>query len=518
MHKRFLSLLALPVLVSLCISTSVAALGGTTIDPSQPPADANSSVVISAVSGGAAIDFIELHNQSDHAVNLSGWTVMVQMTTIAVPKTTSAVTLAHLDDWLLSDGYVAIGRAGQVTGADIAYSIDSALNTSYSLSAVKLLDQNGTVQNSIATTTDLTSKWAQRKTGSSGLSGEFGTDFTIKSAPATVRGHGLYALPPDPPAVRLIELYANPLRCGPSDIRLDCHDYIKLYNPGLVSVDLSDYRLRTDSGTSVSGNAFHLDGRQIPAGGYLTIWQRDDGAPLSLTNTGGYAWLEDAEGIQRYDDSIVSYPDASAESRAGQSWAMKEDTSWDWTGTPTPDGANDFPAPGVGAGTATDTSLQPCPAGKYRSPDTNRCRAIEEAINELATCPEGQARNPATNRCRAVVSTASAVLAPCDADSERNPDTNRCRKVATETGGLAPCGTDEERNPTTNRCRKVPASTALVANTPQATDPKEKLTSQIQNWVIGLIVTGAVGYGIFEWRHEIWTGTRHLARLVISKQ
>ena len=104
---------------------------------------------------------------------------------------------------------------------------------------------------------------------------------------------------------------------------------------------------------------------------------------------------------------------------------------WVWTTTPQPDRANLITLPVV--------SVIECPAGKYRNPDTGRCRTVEEAVNELATCPEGQARSTETNRCRSLATLAKATLTACGEGQERNPLTGRCRSIASAVAELLPC-------------------------------------------------------------------------------
>ena len=159
--------------------------------------------------------------------------------------------------------------------------------------------------------------------------------------------------------------------------------------------------------------------------------------------------------------------------------------------------------------------LVECPSGKYRSPETNRCRAIEEAVNELASCPEGQSRNPATNRCRSVAapSSVSASLVPCGEGQERNPLTNRCRSIASAVAELLPCDEGYERNPSTNRCRKIPLS-----DVPLAAYPVEPMKQTAQSmgmwWAVAGILAAASAYAVWEWRREI---TQLVTRIVRRK-
>jgi hypothetical protein len=75
---------------------------------------------------------------------------------------------------------------------------------------------------------------------------------------------------------------------------------------------------------------------------------------------------------------------------------------------------------------------------------------------------------------------------PCDEGYERNPATNRCRKVATVLGTSAAGGVSE--------------------NTPESSSPLA-----VWGWALaGVAGTGAVGYGVYEWRQEIASGWKSL--------
>ena len=294
--------------------------------------------------------------------------------------------------------------------------------------------------------------------------------------------------------------------CAPNDLSVVCGDYVKLQNIGTLPIDLSLYRLRTDSGTAESGNAFSLNG-MLDIGMYLTVSLRDDGEKLSLTDSGGYVWLEDIAGIAKYyDETMAQYPSASAVSKIGWAWVLDNaDMVWKWTSTPQPSAANIITVP-VEVVTTSAGELSECPAGKYRNPETNRCRSLEEAVNVLAQCEEGKERNLATNRCRSVASVASAVLSPCDEGQERNPATNRCRATTSaSTSTLVPCQTGYERNPATNRCRKV---IGVVTNNAASTQVETAENSSFQAALLVFAAAGAVGYGVYEWRTELMRGLR----------
>lgn len=155
----------------------------------------------------------------------------------------------------------------------------------------------------------------------------------------------------------------------------------------------------------------------------------------------------------------------------------------------------------VGGSGAGSTSLADCGPGKYRNPETNRCKNIESTASVLVPCAADQERNPETNRCRKIASV-STTLKPCAADQFRNPETNRCKKIASAEGTLKPCAVGQERNPETNRCRKIASS---VSGTPLdvAAQPAAISPFPYKTPLIGLLGAVLMGYGAYEYRSEI---------------
>ena len=203
--------------------------------------------------------------------------------------------------------------------------------------------------------------------------------------------------------------------------------------------------------------------------------------------------------------------------KSGESWAIIEGT-WQATNNPTPHAPNEPTTvdPGNEGGLAdcgpgryrhpetnrcrnivsTAGTLQPCEEGKERNPATNRCRSIIATLASLIPCKPGQERNPATNRCRSVLSSSTS-LVPCKPGQERNPATNRCRSIASASSTLKPCAEGQERNPETNRCRKVASQLA------NASHDQDDSKSDINYGLLGLAGITAVGYGAYEYRNDL---------------
>lgn len=487
--------------VALFICVPAQALSPGVVDPTIE-LDATKSVLVSSLYAKRGEVIVELYNNTERPLEVSGW--KLRFITLS-----SEADVVLADGWLRGDTFVALSENGLVPGVFAFPSL--SLAPLEPIQKVQVLDlQNQLVSEVTSFPADITSRWYQRK--STGLSGTFTSDFSAATSSTKLRHTPLYLPPVAKPLLGIVEIYPHASNCSPMDASILCGDYVKLYNPTDDIAYLADYRLRSDSASSESSNAFHLDGYDaVEPGGYLTISLRDDGDLLSLTDDGGWVWLEDIEGIQRYEETAVNYPSASSSSKVGYAWALGDNGSWQWTSTPMPGAPNAFPAaiPGMGGGVLGE--LSECPQGKYRNPETNRCRNIEDAIATLAACAEGQFRNPETNRCRSSTAVIAG-LSPCAAGQERNPETNRCRNVAAASM-LAACPSGQERNPSTNRCRKSVLSAALApASIPaiqQATQP-----NSLAMTLLGTVGVGAIGYGIYEWRSEISGSIRKLtARL-----
>lgn len=285
------------------------------------------------------------------------------------------------------------------------------------------------------------------------------------------------------------------------------HEYVEIYNPNDEAVVLDGYTLRIGKTLedvmqlSVGGST-----ASIPAHGYITY--RDSDLGFTLLNTESSLQLSAPAG------NVVSYTSYS-EAADDQSWSFVGG-EWIYTNQLTP-GSENLPmllladVPEVAGVT---TSLQPCTAGKYRHPITNRCRNIESDTALLVACDTDEYRNPETNRCRKTA-TLAAILTPCNDGYERNPETNRCRKLTSTASSLVPCLVGYERNVETNRCRKVSDSLTTLATPAKALGSSSGDT--LKNALIITAGLGALSYGFYEWRSELLRALRRVVGLVSGK-
>ena len=272
-------------------------------------------------------------------------------------------------------------------------------------------------------------------------------------------------------------------------------EFIEFYNPTQVSLNLADYYLQV--GPSFSKN-YSLPNVTVEPGAYASI--TDTQSAITLANTTASLRLYTSMG-----DLVTEVP-SYQDPQDNESWADIGGV-WQYTDSLTPGSVN-IPR-SVKEVLNTDSSdSTACSAGKFRNPETNRCKTIE-ADDELKPCAVDQVRSPETNRCRSVLSTANSSLTPCKEGQERNPETNRCRSLASATSAqLKPCAPGQERNPETNRCRKKADAVSLK-------DIKEEGSSQQGGtpqgwWLAGIAATGFGGYALWEWRTEALAGVRRI--------
>lgn len=282
------------------------------------------------------------------------------------------------------------------------------------------------------------------------------------------------------------------------------HEFIEIYNNDGRSIDLSDYSL------AIGKNAekiLSLPAYDLAPGEY--VYFSDTDLVYTLLNTTTQLKLLFYDGT--VVDEMIPYQDPGDD----VSWSLIDDV-WQFTDIVTPGSANVAIPQILGDNDVVSTAgLAQCPAGKYRNTLTNRCRNIEEDASVLASCEADEYRNPETNRCKKIALAAST-LAPCAEGYDRNEETNRCRKLQ-EDAQLVPCAQGYERNSETNRCRKiVPATpTAVVTDSPEPILQESILSSPYA--LAATVGTGAMGYGIYEWRTELGAAFRRILSVIIKK-
>lgn len=277
--------------------------------------------------------------------------------------------------------------------------------------------------------------------------------------------------------------------------------FIELHNQTNESLDLGGCILQTNNSKAVT---YILPDITLEAGGHEAVYIEDTDLKLTKTTT-GVVYLLSADG--KLETDSVKYSNLAKET----SWALVGG-NWEQTYKITAGGANQYakyiPCD-VGYWRNEETgrcnkiiepaTLVDCGEGRERNPATGRCRNIP-VESMIAPCKEGQYRSEETNRCRSIASAVSSLKA-CADDQFRNPETNRCKKIASS-DDLADCGEGRERNPETNRCRNVlAASTSTLPFAPEGVT--ETASSMIGWWALGGVSLVAIGYAGWQWRWEV---------------
>jgi hypothetical protein len=496
MHKRFLSAAVITGLIlSLIPSPSVRATGGTVVI----------SEVLTGTSVSASAEFVELRNQTTQDIDITGWKIQYL-----------SATGTTINQRAMLDGVLKAGGFMFASTNEFGVAGDAVLGSGMPESGgrLRLVDSGNVTIDALSWgSSALQSEGAPAAAPAKGQSiirnsaaevlvdtDNNATDFMISSTPVA-NGGGVYepvdicpnidgnqttipdghqldganCLQTPLPTVEYPTVRLNEILPDPGSPKADASDeFIELYNPNDTDVDVTGYRIASGSNLA---STYTLPAYTIPAHSYLTLYSSE--TKIGLANSGSKLQLQSPD--QNPMGDVLEYGAIGTD----QAWAYFGD-GWKLTDKPTANAVNEMfvetEAPGIGGG---ETVLSPCPDGKYR--------------------------NPLTNRCRKIASLASTTLAACQDGYERNTETNRCRKIASETNALKPCDAGEERNVETNRCRKVAGASTKAAT---IETPKKSGVDVMGIVALGVVGTAAVGYGAYEWRHEISKGfTRLLAAI-----
>lgn len=265
-------------------------------------------------------------------------------------------------------------------------------------------------------------------------------------------------------------------------------EYVEVVNNSSATMQLGLCKLKINSGSERQLG----EGAILPGNRYIAVFSSG-----TIKNSAGEVTLINSAG-QLYS---YAYPEVvtgqTINFSSGNQFGLVSDV-------PTPGAENNqliFSEESPGSGSGVSEDLVPCPEGKYRNPETNRCKSFEVVSAVLSPCDAGQERNPETNRCRKIVA-ASSTLTPCKEGQERNPETNRCRAITSSSGELKPCDPGQERSAETNRCRKVVASSVGSGlNTDNSTKKVNPLKFSFK--IVLLILAVVAAYGIYEYRIDI---------------
>lgn len=173
-----------------------------------------------------------------------------------------------------------------------------------------------------------------------------------------------------PPVVtpEYLEPYITELLPNPAPPQTDADDeYIELYNPNDIAIDLSGYKIQSGNTYSYS---YVISDLVISAKSYVVIYSKDSG--LTLSNTSSKAHLINKSG------QVVSETDQYSDVPEGQSWQFYIGV-WQWsiTGSPGASNVQTFP-------TSLSTIKAASPA-KPKSTKTAKAAAAKTTKAKLAS-------------------------------------------------------------------------------------------------------------------------------------
>lgn len=184
------------------------------------------------------------------------------------------------------------------------------------------------------------------------------------------------------PTIELLPLQISELFPNPSAPQTDNADeFVELYNPNEVSVDLNGYVIKTGSNFSYS----HLIAdKTIPARGFVVFASGE--TALSLSNTASKARLLSPEGAIVAE--TVPYEDAPE----GQSWILYEG-AWSWSTTVTPNEINILTAPVV-----AEELPKVIPPAKISKPKTVKVTPAPKAASPKVKAASSTKATPKTSK------------------------------------------------------------------------------------------------------------------------
>lgn len=381
--KRWPVYLALALVISL-------------VSPVRAGADGSTQIVISelmsAGSGSASDEFVELYNPSPIVVSVSGWTLEYKSATSS-DTASSWTKKATLSGQIAPGGFYLVAPRLLYPAADVDWSATLA-----SAGHVRLRDAAGVVVDKLGY--GATANAAETAPAAAPVAGQSlerlpgrllegggngqdtdnnALDFMIRLAPQPQSTQSNLETPGtlsgevtgEASAAGYLPLTLTEILPNPAPPQTDASDeYIELYNPNEVAVDLAGYQLR---GGSDFRDHYTISSGQLAPQSYLAIRSAQSG--IGLTNSGGAVQLLDPAGALLDQTAIYG------EAEDGRAWALINDV-WQWTLTPTPAAANVLTAPLVATATTAATSSKT--AKKSTAKTTTKATAKAKASSAKA--------------------------------------------------------------------------------------------------------------------------------------
>ena len=465
----------------------------------------NAPILISKISQDKK--YIELYNPTDKDINLSGW--RVEYYTKSGAKTVGKV---FKNEVILANNFLVLSNDKTLTDA---IKFDNSLGLAQSDGSVVLSRSDDSVADAVGWGDNSKSTGSPIKGGVKIIwrcfvgeniidSKNNSTDFLSSKGSDSqeiVPYLRLNCKSPEPNSGSSKELNkCEGLKLSEIASNVD-EQFIEIINSGEKTVITTGCKLTVGD----SGVREDIGDVELNPGEFLVIKIKN--TKLKLPKTKGKVYLLD-EAESKID--VAGYNNIPK----GASWSSVDD-EWTRTFAITEGAANIFKeypdcqsgyernALGRCVKIAIPSVENSCPVGQYRHPETRRCRKIE-AAKTITPCKDGYYRSEETGRCRSIASAAAKTLKPCPEGQFRNSATGRCKKIASTDDIAKECPEGFERNPQTKRCRKI-KSANMPAVGSAAAEVKQVAGATWGWWVFGGVSLLAVGYGVWQWRWEIFT-------------
>ena len=320
-----------------------------------------------------ATEYVELHNTTDHEINLEGWTFVYDKTAIPLP-----------DAELPAGGYAVLYKAGrEISVADGAAEVAVKRFPANMINAGKplaLKDPSGTVIHSYT--------YPKAKAGRSIERGE-GDKWHLSTdprggTPGEENSEDAPDKPDEPKVFSPGDVLINEVMADPRGLtKLPATEYVELHNTTDHEIDLEGWAFVYDK-TSIP-----LPDAELPAGGYAVLYKAGreisvaDGAaevavkrfPANMINAGKPLALKDPSGTVIHS---YTYPKAKAgrsiERGEGDKWHLSTDPRGGTPGEENSEGAPDKPD----------------------KPEKEKSSPGDVLINEVMADPHGLTKLPAT--------------------------------------------------------------------------------------------------------------------------
>lgn len=350
------------------------------------------SEIQTASSSSASEDFIELYNNSEQTIDLTGWKLQTKATNTTsqwVNKLTLSGSLQRGEFYLIATQQYQEGFS------NVDY--DATLTTGLSSEGhLRICGSSPTVGAPVCQSSPPLGEvdkvgWGNNATDPENASGAGGSapspsagksitrafnpeteeftdtnnnqaDFEIVNSPSPGAIPAQEPEEPDPgappdseptiyPAVEVSELFVDPA----SPQTDDQDEFVEIYNANAEAVDLDGYVIKTGSNFQYQ---YTINDTIINPGQYLAFFSRDSN--LTLSNSGGKAQITNPAGSEA--SGTVNYSEAPE----GEAWALINN-AWEWTNNVTPNAPNVAGQNAGGRGGSDNNEAMPINPAAYPS-------------------------------------------------------------------------------------------------------------------------------------------------------